>query len=346
LDGEHVDAVLLAAAKDHCTACPDCAAWVRALVRVRAAEAPTPPADLPDRIMARVRAIEAEKHPAPAPAQAQAAPEPEEIPADIAAMLSGTTRTRPAPQGEALGFERLIHKLLDPDRRLPNLLWAATAVTGVVGIAVVLTVTMRMSSLRSGQTPENALVLDTYGTAPQATPEPEGLAKVPEPGEMGALDTQAAASSTLIVVNDIVYRAGGVDLTTQRASLSVIGNTTTSLDVSGEPRERTVLGSSDLSRVYIEADDGSLLAFVRVTRTYQGKTYALNSGNITGYGQAPSLPARFSAPTSPDGSPTFQADAADPNVFVLIGQSADQGIALPPGADSISSNWTWWTPVP
>jgi hypothetical protein len=99
--------------------------------------------------------------------------------------------------------------------------------------------------------------------------------------------------------------------------------------------------------VFIRSDAGEMLGFDRVTTSFQGRTYVLRSGAITAYGQPVTLPEDIARPTSSDGSPEFtQIEGSSPPAYIRTGQSAEQGIALPPGSKpDISADWTWWKPA-
>jgi hypothetical protein len=108
-----------------------------------------------------------------------------------------------------------------------------------------------------------------------------------------------------------------------------------------------VLGTTDPSRVFI-SQGSEVLAFDRITRSYQGRTYVLRTRAIGKFGESPTLPQDIPEPSSGDGSPTFTAESGtEDGAYVLTGRDASAGIALAPGADpSLSSGWTWWTPAP
>jgi hypothetical protein len=107
--------------------------------------------------------------------------------------------------------------------------------------------------------------------------------------------------------------------------------------------------------LFVPADEsGGYLEFARVVRSLGRMEYGLVTGTpLQWYGQWPTLPARFTTPLSPDGSPTFVLAAKDDlGVDVYIppsGRIAD-GFAVAPGTQPTDPaagdpNWTWWEPL-
>ncbi len=73
--------------------------------------------------------------------------------------------------------------------------------------------------------------------------------------------------------------------------------------------------------------DDQLGAFQRVSRTYEGREYVLQSGAIERFGEWPTLPAGIRTPTGDDGSPSFAqvgTDAGGVAVYASRGSSAER----------------------
>jgi hypothetical protein len=119
----------------------------------------------------------------------------------------------------------------------------------------------------------------------------------------------------------------------------------------GSPTPRDVYGTRDDETIVTGSDDpGRGFEATLVTRKLDGITFALRSDRIDAFGTWPSLPPGFDAPTSDDGSPTFepagQDDARTP-VFVPPGRTPSNGFAIAPGTSGRdllggNPNWTWW----
>ena len=324
-------------AKEHCRSCPQCGRLVRSLVAVQRAPLPAPPEDLTERIMAAVAATAASAPQSP-PAPA-VTPQPAEPP--------------------AANVHDLVARASHPANRRAVIAWASVA--AVVFIAAGFGAVAGVRWIASPETAMREVVLDsTAGLAGGAAPE-EQAAQAPRSaagestGETGAGDgadtlgaTAASASQGLIVVDGSVYRSTGQDPSVNPASLSEMGTTRSDLGAATASQWR-VLGTDDPAHVYIEQPQGSVLAFERVTRSFEARTYVLQSGPIDGFSAGATLPGSVPEPSSPDGKPVFLpvADAGDQQVYVRTGMDATYGIALPPGAEpTLSRGWTWWSPAP
>jgi hypothetical protein len=130
------------------------------------------------------------------------------------------------------------------------------------------------------------------------------------------------------------------------------------ITVHGRTRTQGFSGKSDPDIIFIPAPSGSdgsgtYVAFKRVERDRDGKTYVLQSGgSLTAFGAWPALPSNLPTPTASDGYPTFVPAGRDDSgleIFAPSGDSPDKGFAVPPataGADPAAGNpnWTWWLP--
>jgi hypothetical protein len=331
LDKEAASPESMALARQHCKSCSQCADFVRALVRVQGYAPPQPPADLTDRVMATVRA---------------------QATRNAAAPTDTTEQPRPAsiPSAQPAGaLERLIAFLTAPRNRRAVAIWS----TAAVALFVVATITavdgIKQITSDTVVTRQSEQAATDSMSALSAAPE----SPVPDTGYAETAPQPASAAPNYTVVNGIVYLAtgpaSGVDVTT----LKPVGTAQSSLDVGGVSTSRQVLGLNDLARVYIVDSEGVLLGFDRVTRQYDGKAFALASGELPAYGIWPTLPAGVSQPSNPSGVPEYVSvgtDAAGVEVFKQVAGDVSSGIAVAPGtppSDPAAANpgWTWWVPV-
>jgi hypothetical protein len=353
LDGATSDAAALDAAKQHCRDCAECTSFVRALNLVKRAGLPEPPADLADKVMVSIRR------------EAAADMATSEVRADPAAIAevgapedSGAAASGVAAEGsEALRQTAEDSRVIPISRRLkrtrPGVLaaWIGAAALLVAGIGTVGVMGVRLMSqpptavstgrvLGSGPSPSNVGGTDQ---APQAAESAAGNA---------AKGATASAAGNYIVFNGTAYRLVGPS-TVDRTRISQLGSTKTSLD-GGSPRTREVLGASGDPKVYVVNDQGQLLEFERLERTFQGRVYQMKSGDIPSFGTWPGLPPDIAKPTSADGSPTFLAvgaDSAGVTIYRLATSTVADGIAVAPDSaesDPAGGNpeWTWWAPGP
>lgn len=336
------DAEELPAAKAHCRECDDCAAFVRALLAVERAGLPEVPAGLADRVMVRVRA-EAGRE-----AAAQAAG-----PAQPATTAPTTSQQVESP---ARSWTALVSRARDPRRRRAVVTWAAAAAVifvaaGIGAVAGVRTILVPQQAAMS----ESAL--ESAGTSELGASDSEALVTEapldegqPDPGAVQKSETPAP---DFISVNATVYRLTGPAPTIDTDTLTPTGSTRTDLGETTVARDYEVLGTDDGATVYIEVDD-RILSFQRVTRSYGGRLYILQSAPIESFGTWPALPPGFRTPSSEDGSPVFEAAGTDESgttVYAAVGTPVEDGIAIGPDAplsDPVagSPEWTWWKVAP
>jgi hypothetical protein len=337
MDRQPIAPALLAEAKEHCRTCPECAVFVRAQLAAKKALLPTPPADLADRVMAQVRTEAAEK------AAAIAAAEEQEREAQAAAEAAAAV---PPPPPVSLAPPPK-HK-----RQLPRM-WVSAAAAVAVVVALLGTGAVVIFGMKamSGGGPTNAprVAETTDGQSPTY-----GAGETSE-GVTGSTDLAAVPAKTLgpqfITVNGTVYSWSQVD-DTNVATLTKLGTTTTSLGSKGQTIPRTVYVGRSPDTVYVKDDEDEVHAFIRLTRDYRGQTYVLVASELTGYGQWPTLPAGMTAPTSPDGRPTFVPGATDSSgvqTYKPAVATSVNGIAIGPSTDTgllaNNPNWTWWIPA-
>ena len=225
--------------------------------------------------------------------------------------------------------------------------WSAVAATVFVAAGI-----GALAGLRTivSPTPQSVAVLEStalsYDGAAGTAAQPKDSFSASASPEADALASRAAAVN-LIEVSGYAYRFVGPDASVLATSLAEIGRTRSDLGGAFASDHR-VLGTTDRSRVFI-IRAGEALAFDRVTRSYQGRTYLLRTRPIDGFGDPATMPSDIPEPTSSDGTPTFEpaADAAGQvGTYILTGRDSSAGIALTPGTDpTLSSGWTWWTPA-
>lgn len=356
LDGAAPSGALLDEAKEHCRWCPECSSFVKTLVALRRTAPPEPPDDLTSRIMAAIASQPsraAEEHPeALSPGLAEQLANVET--STVAALLAGDSSIprvsalpNSAPLRDATAGRTLLERASSPANRRAVATWVAAAAVVLVMTGIGSMIGIK-AMFRGGGTNDLTVLEST------AVDEGEVMSSAPsesvggEQPQASAKQYSDTANGTLIALNGMAYRAAGPDPTVSKESLSEVGTTRTSLVSGSLPRQEPVLGTSDPARVFIASATGEMLAFDRVTTSFEGRTYVLRSGEIDQYGGLATLPADIAEPTSTDGYPTFEAlgDAA-PGVFVRKGQDAKSGIAYPPGTKAdVSAGWTWWTPAP
>ncbi len=350
LDRAPVDAAALAEAKQHCRDCAECNAFVRALATVQRTPAPAPPADLADRVIARVRA----EHAASTAAAASAAAAGENA---IEARPARTTDERPtapgsvpdaATTGTPSSPSEAIRRL---GSRRTLLAWgsAAAAVFIIAGIASVRgarTILIPEQSAEKAVTADVGAVVQGYGsTGASQTPATAAVPGMAAPG-------QATMTGDYLELNGAAYRSTGPDTEVDAARLDPVGQTTTAVGGTTPVTREVLADRNDPTRVYLVTDDETVIGFTLVTRDYEGRTYVLQTSPIAGAGQYPTLPAGIETPTQADGSPVFKQDGTDAGgtvVYVKRAGSARDGIAIAPGTPTIdpaagNPGWTWWVP--
>lgn len=344
LDKAPVDEAVLETAKRHCTTCAECTSFVRAVAATLRTPLPQPDETLPDRIMAVVRA-EAAK-----PASGPTAPNP-------VATKPGESSSTSAPSDT----ERLLKALRDPRHRRALAGWASAAAVMLIvagafagqGVRQILVPSADRSMTTMGGIPEGGVVqgdsIELYDTAPQQDTSASGQ------DEARTLSAPSAvATENYISFGGAAYRLVADSAATDPSSLSQIGTARSSLGQPGAPSQLNVLGNrEDLSRIHIAPVTGELLTFELVTRVYGGRTFALQTAEITEFGQWPSLPRSMSKPTSDDGAPVFrlvETESSGALVYEPRAGGSGVGIAIGPGSpesDPARGNpeWTWWTPI-
>jgi hypothetical protein len=141
--------------------------------------------------------------------------------------------------------------------------------------------------------------------------------------------------------------------TLPKNQFTTVGAVTSSLN-GGVLRSRDVFRATGAPGVYLEDDQGELLEFQPLERTFEGRTYRLRAADLPAFGTWPMMPSDIAQPTAADGSPTVSAAGADPSGLTVYRRTAStsaEGIAVAPGAPATDAgkgnpNWTWWAPAP
>jgi hypothetical protein len=228
--------------------------------------------------------------------------------------------------------------------------FASAAAVLVLAIGVTSVALMRGLGAGGGAA-ETASMEDTAMTAPLAA-TPEGDAGTTENARSS--DALADKAPPYITLDSAVWLLIGPaevtpsELTTATTFLHALEDT-------GTPVQRTSYRGPDGDEArYVPTGDGGYLLFERVHRSLGRREYVLISGTpLTLFGEWPTLPGRFKAPQTADGSPTFRAVAKDDGgVDVYVPPTGDigSGFAVAPGTgpdDPASGNpgWTWWEPA-
>ncbi len=350
LDGHPVDAAALEAAKTHCRDCPQCGQYVRALSAIRRAVPPPPPSDLPDRIMATVRAEAAAASQA---VDAGATADGAGISA-ASEVDTGSDADSGAP-GEAMpGYipEPLSTPRVSVGGRLDRrqlIAWGGAAAV----LLVVVSITAALGIMRLATGSSNR----TASTSDAAVPAPAPEAAMQLGAESAPADAAGAVSS--VSANMYTLYEGAVYVLDPNAAvpeseqLKPGGQTQLTFDSNLPPTSRQVQRGPDSAYIYVANDSHELQPFRIVQRRYLETDYFMQSAELGGYGAWPTLPASIPKPipeNNLDGSPTFEFDGQDASgtlVYHRLGTDRRAGIAIPPGTTTSdpaagNPNWTWW----
>ncbi len=315
---------LLKAAREHCKTCASCEALAATLDRLAAHRAPVAPEHLVATVLGRVR---------------------EEAAADARAarVLTETLHADTPARGRLA-----VLRTRRPATRY--LAFAAMAAALVVGLAVgnLLLVGGHEARLQgSAAMRDGADLSDSLPAAPESSSESYGAAPTSE-----ALQE----APPLVTLGSDVYRLSAA-LSELPANASAVGTVASAFDSadatpSAQPAYRV---ASDPLALIVVAPDGSVLRFEAVVRSVGGVACVLQSGSpIERFGLWPTLPAAFTPPTAPDGSPTFRRFGSDDTgvpIYVPPGSSPRDGFAVAPGTDPVRDPaagapvWTWWRPI-
>lgn len=319
-----VPADALAEAQAHCRICSECSAFRDIVERIDRVPAPRAPDELVERLLAIAGQAASERRP-------EDAVEP-----PVPSAATATT----SPSRARGRFARLTPRLAA---------YAAAAAVLLVALGVTTATLLGPGGVRDASVKDGAGLLGEQSTSAPVAPKSA-------PGERaGTADFGAQAQGpAYVALGSGVWRfSGSVEATP--SALTTAGVITSDLGESSGPAEFTAFSSyGSPGTLYVRAADGEYLAFVRVTRTLGRRPYQLTTASpLLRFGEWPTLPERFPAPTSSDGAPAFRFFATDDlgvKVYVPLAGGPDDGIAVPPGTppdDPAAGNpgWTWWEPV-
>lgn len=322
-DGEHVTAEDLRAAKAHCATCAGCAAFVGGLARVRAVPAPSAPETAIDRAMVAVKRE-----------------------ADAAAARAAKA-DRDAADGATAQPERPENARRSARSWTTWGGWAAAAAAILVAVGVI-----TANGVRYMNTPT-----DKAATEATLTAEQQALYGAPPSAMPNAAQDSASYSDLregapdFVVYQGFVYRLES-EPGTIPDDATLVGSLLSDLG-SGSPLTRDVYAGDSPGTIIVAEDRRDGYTATALVRSYEGKSFALQSSELAQLGVWPSLPAGMSEPSSDDGSPVFEPagkDDAGVPIFVLPGSEAASGFAVGPGTratDPAAGNpgWTWWVPL-
>ncbi|NTU70794.1 MAG: hypothetical protein HGB10_03105 [Coriobacteriia bacterium] len=330
-DGAPVDAAILAAARQHCSSCAECARFSAAIDAVASAQLPTPADDLHDRIM---QAIRAEAALAAAPTTV-ATPPADAADDEAAAALAGATGRQRRDRQRVLAW-----------------VGAAAVLLVVAGVSTGLGVLRFVGGGARTAAPASSEMAKVTADGTAADLSAAGSAAAPEAVPPNA--NPGSPSALYAVWKDAGYQLIGVTDVAQ-SELTTAGTLAISFSADQDPVSRTVYTTKEAAVFFVRDDEGALQRFSAVTRVYKNVQYTLRSAPIESFSSWPTLPETVPHPVpenNPDGSPVFTLDGQDANgtnVYHRLGADERTGIAIAPGTGGAdpsagNPNWTWWTP--
>lgn len=327
-DGERLAAEEIAHAKQHCATCESCTRFVAALASIRKVSPPTVDESV---ILATIAEITREQQAADAAAAASAT-------ADAA---EASSPTNPLP-----GLIQRLEALLGN----PNLvlIGAAASILVVAGFGTIVGVRYLMTPATTSMSAEIGAEAPTPMSADAMIPAPPPASA---PQRAGTHEAAPAAGTRFAVLGEIVYEVAESPVL-RRPGGDSIGTITTDLG-SGSTGAFAAYATREAGTIMILGPGDAVFEAALVTRTLEGRTYALTSGTLGLFGMWPVMPARFAPPAEEDGSPTFEQVGRDDRgtpIFAPPGASPEAGYAMAPDTSGIESlagspNWTWWAPV-
>jgi hypothetical protein len=339
-DGESIEPADLQAANDHCAECDDCAAFEAGLRYVDLIPAPSAPAGLVANVMATVTALASER------AEAERM-EAERLEAERAQAEAVAELLAAAPPVETPAAPRFAW-FAGPTK------WATLGAVGAVAATALVAFIIFGSGTGARTASETAGTASSTAGAPDLTFSGGTQPKTGQtPAPVTPTNPAPATAPDYVDYKGLVYAPGAL-LADSSSATPTIGTVTTAFASAGAPAKADVYKSplTDGS-IVVKGPDG-IRVYTPVVRLMASNRYQLASGNsIDRFGIWPTLPARFTRPTSADGSPSFTAAGSDANgvpVYAATGQPVTQGFAIAPGTSSTDAaggnpNWTWWEPV-
>jgi hypothetical protein len=322
------DATEIDEALEHCEACPECAAFARAVATLDAIPRP----EAPERaVSSALQAVERERA------------------SDMAAAEAALAEPVEPPPSKG--------RRLTVDIAIPRPAVIASAAVVFVA-AVLVTVSVMTSGLpEAEQAGDQTLTADEpSAVAPLELSEESAGASGEGESDAAADDGEdraADAAPPYVQFEGRVYSVAP-ELNDVEVLPTPAGSVSTAKAPDGSVTAYSVYqdGGGDY---YLEGEqEGAFAPLDLVTRTYEARTYALSTDRaITEYGIWPTLPTYVPEPLQPNGSPIFAEvgqDAHGAVVYVRLGQTAERGIAVAPDTPRTdpaagNPNWTWWVPT-
>ncbi len=320
-DGESIDGAAAEGLTEHIAACPECSAFASGLAELASIPASEVPVDTVDRVLATLDAA-----------------------GPIAPEVAAPTAVTP-------GLAAVPSVPVPPPWFTRTRVWTATGAIALTAAAIMIAVVL--SQQVTGSSPDERAAADAIQRSLSGAPASGAPAS---PSLIGATpNTASAQAPSYIAFQGRVYRSvGPADIAA--SALTTVGVVTTALDSGGAATGLTALRwSTDPHALVLALPSGSLGAFTAVIRTLGGRAYQLTTDSaLSRFGEWPGLPLGLTPPTAADGSPTFRAAGNDDlgvPVFVRIGDTPSQGVAVAPGTTSSdpaagNPSWTWWVPIP
>ncbi|MDP2233822.1 MAG: hypothetical protein Q8K89_09315 [Actinomycetota bacterium] len=324
-DGEAVTSEDLRNAKTHCAGCPDCAAFVAGLARIRQIPAPQATEASIDRALVSVKRV----------SDALAAREAKDV-RDAADAADAPARP----------------KVLSFGRSLPAWSgWVATAAAVVLAVGVITANGIRyMNAPAESSISQSGMGAESSADY-SAVPAPSDDALQGSASASKSYDLNRAGAPEYVVFQGFVY-AVDPKPETLSASATRLGSLPSDLGT-GEVRECDVYAGSSPGAIIVSGDRTSTYAATAIVRQFNGASFGLASSEITKYGVWPEMPQGIAQPTAEDGSPVFEEGGKDDSriaIYVLPGVDPSAGFAIAPGTSSSdpaagNPNWTWWVPL-
>jgi len=333
-DGEVVAESDIAAAREHCEECPDCATFESGLRWFDVMPVPSAPAETIDATLRAVAGLAAQRAEEQRVETERTEADPEE-----AELAAASPELVPAAEPVA---PRRSTWLSDQVK------WAGIGAVATVAVTALIAFVV----LGSGTGSNVPTGSSTHGTSTVA-PDLGIEASTSTPGAAGAPAPAPARAPDYILYQGLVYSPGSL-LADSSSATPTIGTVSTAFAGAGAPQQATVYASPLTDGSIVVAGSDGLRLYSPVVRLMQSVRYQLAAGNaLDRFGEWPTLPQRFPAPTSPDGSPVFTAagvDSSGVRVYAATGQPVTAGFAVAPGTSTGdpaagNPNWTWWQPV-
>ncbi len=353
-DGDKVTADEATLAKRHCAECAECAAFARVLVAMRRHPVPDVAEQTVERALSAVRDIRQTEKLETARAAAAAR-------ATALTPAAGEESANDAGSDAAVTNKKGLISLNERDSRgvevvrIGNRIISQQRFVGLVASAAVLLLVIVVAADQGVRVMRDAAMVseETASDIREAQDGDVVLDQLPaqDNGAAASAPSVAGAVAQYVTFEDRVYRYMGV-ASGSAADLSTAGTVRSALDTGDAAANRNAYTSETAGQIIIE-NEGSLLNFSLVTRTFGDNTYALKSESITAFGEWPSLPNGIPEPSSADGGSTFDEAGTDDlgvAIFTRPGRDPESGFAVAPGTasgDPASGNpdWTWWEPV-